>query len=348
MATDVDRTLTPNLSASPISYIGGKRTLTVEFENEKRVWLTELQLFDFEGYAPDELTEDLRGYAERELLRKADKYDRSIRTKGDVSSPVALSTLSDAELWTLLKKDPALVERAKALEELVGRRNPEIGDFIQEELGRQDVSTAWRNTLIFAAEHADFVEPARSRMREHLRRLIRTINQELHPRSRLAQEAAMRRYISLIDDKADLNTLGPFLGTGYPIVVRRIVLIGVKNAFAVAPPSPALQESLAPLRRDLMALCKFFLSADVLERAEEDFGLGLDALAALLRLGEPTALELLGMALAVPRRWIRRKLSDSCRQALDNWSRLLPALCPECCDRMAKAIEMLSVAPLGA
>jgi hypothetical protein len=329
------------LSASPIRY-GAKRTLSVELENQKRAWLTEWELFDFDGYAPNEVTDDVRERAECELRRKAAKYDVSRKPKDDLSSAVSLATLSDVEVWMLLKKDPVVTERSKALEELVGRRSPDIGGFIQEELSRNDLQATWRNTLLFAAEHADFVEPARSRMRENLRRFVGAINQELHPRSRLAQEAAIRRYISLLDDKRDLNLLRSFLGTGYPIAVRRIVLIGVKIAFASEPPSSVLQEALLPLRRDLMALSRFFLSVDVLEQSEEDFGLGLDALEAILRLGEPNALQLVRLATDVPRRWIRRQLSDSCRQTLASWSRLSDPPCPQCCEWMERVLEQLS------
>ena len=252
-----------------------------------------------------------------------------------------VATLSDSELWIFLREDPAITERAKALEELVARTSPDLGVFIAEELGRKDLPATWRNTLLFAAERTEFVEPARSRMRGHLPRLVQTINQELHPRSRLAEEAAIRRYISLLDDRQDFNSLRPFLGTGYPITVRRIVLIGVRNAFAASPPTPAMQESLVPLRRHLSELARFFLTADTLKCSEEDFGLGLDALEALLRLGDATALELVGMAMEVPRRWIRRQLSDWCRQALVAWSRLSPPD-PQCIEPMEKALEMLS------
>ncbi|MGA2258028.1 MAG: hypothetical protein ABSG53_25465 [Thermoguttaceae bacterium] len=127
----------------------------------------------------------------------------------------------------------------------------------------------------------------------------------------------------------------------YPITVRRIVLIGVKNGLASAPPRPALQEWLAPLLRHLSELVRFFLNAGALERSEEDFGLGLDALEVLSWLADPNALELVRLAMGVPRRWIRRHLNDSCRQALVAWRRSAPSD-PQYIERIESALKMLS------
>jgi hypothetical protein len=339
MGTDVSRTSLSTIP--PLSYNWALSTELIELGQGKRAWRTLQEQSDFEGYSPDELTKDERLRIERLLRYKSGRDDRGVKSKEDLAPPPSLQTQSDSEIWTILRKDPTVTERAKALEELLRRSNPDLGMFIAEELNKKELLATWRNTLLLATEHTEFVDPARGRVRTQLRTCVVTLNEEWHPRSRLAQEAAIRRYISLLDDKTDLNSLIPFLSTVYPAGIRRIVLLGITNAFTAEPPSPNLQDAIAGLRRELSELSRFFLNRTTLARSEEDFDLGLHALEALLRLGDQVALELVRVAKEVPRRWVRRQLENSCQIARCSWSRVVPLPYPQCLRLVDAALRLL-------
>lgn len=237
-------------------------------------------------------------------------------------TPQPIPALSDSELWGVAKQDASARRRAGALEELIRREVPEVAAFVAEELQKSGLKATWRNTLIFAVEHLQFTEPEqRGKLRQRLRELATTINGESHPRSRLAQEAALRRWGSLLDDKAQLRETVEFLATTYPLSVRLIALQTIQNAFDMEPPSTATYDALEPLRDELAATASYLLRVAVLERSEEDFDIGLTALESLVRLGDRRALEHVTQCGSMGRRWIVKQTGRFLEETLAAWTR---------------------------
>ena len=146
-----------------------------------------------------------------------------------------------------------------------------------------------------------------------------TLSAEWHPRSRLAQEAALRRYGSLIDNKVNLGEIVRFLSTDYPLRVRLIALQTIQNAFATVPPSTLLQKDLEPLRNELQRMVDFFFRPETLARSEEDFDLGLTALEALIRLGDPVISQFMPCVKEIGVSWVAKQLAQFLGETRTAW-----------------------------
>ena len=257
--------------------------------------------------------------------------------------PPPIQALADSELWGIAKQDASTRHRAKALEELIRREVPEVASFVVEELQESDLKPTWRNTLVFATEHLQFTEPEqRGELRERLRELVTTIDGESHPRSRLAQEAALRRWGSLLDDKTQLRETVEFLATTYPLPVRLIALQTIQNAFDMKPPSTATYDALESLRNELAATASYLLRPAVLERSEEDFDIGLTALEALVRLGDRRALEHVTQCGRMGRRWIVKQTGRFLQETLAAWTRAEVDSSPDAVAVVREALDLLS------
>ncbi|NQT41075.1 MAG: hypothetical protein HQ581_26525 [Planctomycetes bacterium] len=235
---------------------------------------------------------------------------------------LTISDLATVKLWKIIRSERPVAIRAKALAELMRRENEhgELASFVVEELAKDDLKPTWRNTLIFATEHLDFLDAAqRQQLRDLLGGLVTALRGQWHSRSRLAQEAALRRYGSLIDDKVELGGMVRFLSTDYSFRVRLIALQTIQNAFAAAPPSVSLQEDLGGLREELQQMAGFFFRPQVLARSEEDFDLGLTAIEALIRLGDPTVSQFVPRAKEIGASWVARQLAQFFSETLAAW-----------------------------
>ncbi len=259
------------------------------------------------------------------------------------SSPPPIQALAAFELWSVAKQDRSTIRRARALEELIRREVSEVASFVVEELQESGLKPTWRNTLIFAAEHLRFTEPEqREKLRERLRELAATINGESHPRSRLAQEAALRRWGSLLDDKIQLRETVEFLATTYPLSVRLIALQTIQNAFDLEPPSTATYDALEPLRDELAATASYLLRVAVLERSEEDFDIGLTALESLVRLGDRRALEHVTRCGSMGRRWIVKQTGRFLQETLAAWTQAEVDSSSDAVAVVREALDLLS------
>lgn len=290
-------------------------TSVVHTERGKRVWEEVRTRYDPEGYTAEQPAGlDYRDF-ETLFREKRSREERRAKSPERAPSRLTIADLTAVELWQVIRPerpDTPVTIRAKAFAELM-RRESEHGDlasFVVEQLAGDDLKPTWRNTLIFATEHLDFLDAAqRQRIRDLLSSLVTALGEEWHPRSRLAQEAALRRYGSLIDDKVQLGKLVRFLSTDHLLRVRLIALQTIQNAFVTAPPSVSLREDLKSLRDELQRMVDFFFRPQVLARSEEDFDLGLTALEALIRLGDPAMSQFIARVEEISRPWVAKQLA---------------------------------------
>ena len=297
-------------------------TALVEPESGKKLWETKHIKYDPEGYTEDELAG--LDYFDMGKLFEEEQRREEPATRSLEMSPRSLRIpdLTPAELRQVIRSERPVTIRAKAFAELMCRESErsDLASFVVEELAEDDLKPTWRNTLIFATEHLDFLDAAqRQRMRDLFGGLVTALGAEWHPRSRLAQEAALRRYGSLIDNKVELAGMVRFLSTDYPLRVRLIALQTVQNAFAATPPSVSLRKDLEPLRDELQRMVGFFFRPETLARSEEDFDLGLTALEALIRLGDPLVLQFVARVKEIGGSWVARQLAQFLSQTRTAW-----------------------------
>ena len=317
-------------------------TASVELGEGQRAWRRIRAKYEVEG--DPEAEQEAFDY--REIDERLDE-DRRDETLSPDSRDTGLYECNETRLTadTLLriaKSAPSVRERARALAELMRRGNSEVPRLVAEELGRHDLTPTWRNTLIFACEHLSFrASGSRQRLRDQFNELVAALNAEWHPRSKLAQEAALRRYISMIDDNAQLVEIVRFMSTDYPIRVRLIALLGVQNAFAAAPPTESVQSELQLLSEELKSMVDFFFREATLERSEEDFDLGLTALEALIRLGDPFLRDFLVRARQIGRQWVVRQLKRFIAETRTRWSLLDTSTCSEPIAALDEAVCVL-------
>ncbi len=203
----------------------------------------------------------------------------------------------------------------------------------------KDLPASSRNTPAFRRGAYGVRRAARSRMREHLPRLrLQTINPGITsavPVGRRKRPSAAI-FLSWTTDRISIRC-GHSSARATRSPVPRIVLIGVRNAFAASPPTAASRIACA-------ASPTFERVGSVLSDrrypkcSEEDFGLGLDALEALLGSG-PERLRLVRSATEVP-----RLDSAAVERFVRTSYRLLSRLRrrPQCIEPMEEALEMLS------
>lgn len=210
-------------------------------------------------------------------------------------------------------------ERAVALHELL-RRGQELERFVIAELAVDTLVPSWRNTLLLATEHMDFLDSGqRSQIRQRLLTHAAALTDEIHPRSRLAQEAALRRYASLLDEKRDIGAISTFLQSKYSLRCRQVALQAVQNVFRQRPPTDAEREDLRPLAQDLIAMCSYYLSKRCLDGAEEEFTLGLNALFGVIRMADSASSNTIGEVAQIGRPWVLRAVHDYLADTLDLW-----------------------------
>ncbi len=290
-----------------------------DLADQKRVWRRKTVKYEFEGLARREFERIERASIGR--LFAQESRSCGPRSPDDSSEWTTLEECSDGALWWFIENEARVTRRARVLEELLRRKDPRLPAFVADELARDDLRPTWRNALIFATEHLHFNERSdRARLRDRLLRFAVTINNEWHPRSRHAQAASLRRYLSLVDDQTELGELRGFLSSEFPVRVRRLACLGIQNAFAEAPPSEQIVNVLEPLCEELREMTKYLVRRNALTTAEEDFYLGLDALEALIRLSDPASVELLLRAKTVGRRWVVRQLRKFLVHTNERWA----------------------------
>ncbi len=329
------------------SYRGDVETSYVEPEHGKRVWKQRETRYNLEGYTADE-REDLDYKLVERLFEETQSRVKWTTKPLDMApSRLTFSDLTSDQLWQVLDRvrlDKRGLIRAKVFAELMRREgdHPGLASFVVDELARNDLKPTWRNTLIFATEHLDFLDTAqRQRLRDLLLGLVTVLATEWHPRSKLAQEAALRRYGSLIDNNAEVGRIVDLLSTGYPLTVRLIALQSIQNVFATTPPSVSLREDLRPLRGELQRMVDFFFRQETLARSEEDFDLGLTALEALTRLGDPVVLQFVARVKDIGRSWVARHLEQFLRETRTAWPEPDPASSSDPARAVRDALDVL-------
>ncbi|NQU23149.1 MAG: hypothetical protein HQ567_17870 [Candidatus Nealsonbacteria bacterium] len=314
-------------------------TSKVEPEPGKLVWKEVREQYNPEGYTAEELAGlDYSHFA------KLFRDERPTKSPKAAQPRLGIPDLTSSELWQILRSERSVAIRAKAFTELMRRESERSGlaPFVVEELARDNLKPTWRNTLIFATEHLDFLDPAqRQRLGSLLARHVADLSSEWHPRSRLAQEAALRRYGSLIDNKVNLSEIVRFLGTDYPLRVRLIALQTIQNAFATAPPSVSLRKDLGSLRNELEQMVGFFFRPETLARSEEDFDLGLTALEALIRLGDPIASRFVLRVREIGKAWVGKQLQQFLSETRTAWSTPDSAPSPDSARAVCDALDVL-------
>jgi len=316
----------------------------IETGSVKKTWIKVYEEYELEGYTEEEKAgievEDLRN-----LVGVKMSVEKLPAKLGEIARPsLSLADLTAADLWQVVRPERSVAIRAAALAELVSyeRERANLALFVVEQLARDDLKPTWRNTLILATEHLDFLNAGqRQRLRDRLRSLTLTLNEEWHPRSRLAQEAAVRRYGCLIDDKAQLLEIVDFLSTAYPLRVRLIALQTIQNAFALAPPCVSMKRDLEPLRDELRRMVEFFFRGETLKRSEEDFDLGLTALEALIRLDDGMISEFVPRVKAIGRRWVARQLAHFLAETQKAWQASQSVSTAESVSAVGEVLDLL-------
>ncbi len=232
------------------------------------------------------------------------------------------------------------------LELLARSKKMRLAIFIARELASEDIEPSWRNSLIFATEHMDCKDPTdRQHLRDLLPGLVKSMNPEWQSRPN-PQVAALRRYISLLEDNTELNSLCPFLSTEYSVRLRRVALLGIQNAFSEVPPTASVLKKLKPLRKELCEIARYLLRPSALDQAQPDFFLGLDALDALIRLGDPHCAEFVRQATSSGRRWVSKQIKRMLEETHCAWKSQSSVQNANCLDALVLALNALKPSPV--
>lgn len=163
------------------------------------------------------------------------------------------SELKASDLWAIVRApEEHLGARVECLAELAEREDPELPEFLVQQLDNKGLEPRWRDALLVLSERVLFPEPAQQ--------VVLTANLfrhalELRDAAELHREAlwaAIWRYGTLVPE-GQVATLIEFLRPRDVSTTRQIALQSVANVFSRRPPGPSLHLDDLRLRVDELA-----------------------------------------------------------------------------------------------
>lgn len=240
--------------------------------------------------------------------------------------PFPLVDQEGGQVWQMVKDGSSpLATRIAALEELIARRDPALPRYLLDELERErerdDLPTAWRDHVIFAAEDVDFLEEAdRTRLRARLFDLAdRMCDPAKAPGNPEALWSAVRRFTSLISPdlvEVEVQRLLRFLRAGGPLLLHQATLQAVQNLFAAAPPE--CPKAIEQLRRRAAELAKQFLIPDIVS-SPSNAALAINAVHSLAVLGDRHLGDVIRQVCRLNKRWMADQLCRRLEEVREHW-----------------------------
>lgn len=226
-------------------------------------------------------------------------------------------------LWGVVCASETQPLRAQCLLELAARHDQRLPFYLPEQLEKQLIPSPkmeeqWRDTLLYAAEQTQFVDPQQRRavarlLLEHARTLRdRPVSAPQHP-----MWAALRRYATMIPAERVCDFL-EFLRAQDTPLTKQAALQCIQRVFSIEPPPEGLD--LRALREQVHALALRHLTPAHATTAE-DRSLAVNAFRTALTLDDPEALELLNalVAMEMPHMlWLSR---GPLQQLATSWER---------------------------
>jgi hypothetical protein len=241
-------------------------------------------------------------------------YDQDESGSDDETFDIEVST---SVLWDQVRAETASVQsRLEALHKLLTSDRDEALAFLATEIGRQDAPEDWIVALVFLVEDVHFAPEHRSSVRDSLFRIALAFRKSAKAGAERVVWAAVRRAASFLT-RDEAIRLVPFLESDAIVDARAVALKCIEKLFATAPPEdPKLVE---PIGKRAHTLAQKFLDKDIFAGGEYAL-LAQSAVCALAAIGDERLGELVSMAKALNKRWLKHQLRTRLETIRSAWA----------------------------